>query len=384
MSLKKKLQRWQDQGLIELDVMDKILAFEKQRGSGRFLKALYGLGGFAIVIGILAVVAANWQIIPPDTKLFVHLGINTCVAAALYHFHKIGKSLQMNLSVLVLTGLTLTLIALTGQVFHLNGSIPSALITWMVLTTPFVAAFANSKISLIPWILALVYTIWAGSAEYLFPLFDDEGILVCLAALFTFIPLGFIHISSFRIMDKNPAMRDVLYYAGAASIIVGASLACLVWYAKPDNMIQGYWLQLVTIFIGGAFWARFIPLPKAIVADDDIANIRTLFFISLGVAFAPFILPVISDTVMAALSFIAYWLAVGYLAQKTNRQALMSIAITLVAIRIYIIYLELFGGLLQTGFGLIISGIVLIALASGARKLNKTLSTLSVEGGDDE
>ena len=156
----------------------------------------------------------------------------------------------------------------------------------------------------------------------------------------------------------------------------------MLWYDFTYKAMQDYTLVILGIFAIGAAWAKFLPLPENIVSNEDEPYIRKLIFLSLGFAFMPFIIPAIGGSVTAAFSFIIFWLIVGYLAQKTDRTALMNIAITLIAIRIYIIYIELFGSLLQTGFGLILSGGVLIGLAWGARKINKTLSSLSMKGED--
>lgn len=384
MSTRKKLQRWQDNGLIEQDVMQNILAYEKKRGAGRFSKAMFGLGGFAIIIGVLAVVAANWQIIPPYTKLYVHLAVNALAAFAAFKYAAAGKSLQANLSVLALTGLTLTLIALTGQVFHLNGTFADALILWAILATPAAVVYGTGNISLIPWIIGLVAAIILGFHEHVLSDMEEKSQTVAVAAFMVALPLSFIHISSFALTGRNPALQSKLYYAGAAVLVICASLGCLAWYI-PDMFFlkNNYGPHMLGIAVIGMVWARFIPLPEPIVSKDEKPYLRRLMYVSVAIGFLPFIIPHSGDTFFAALSFTAYWLFVGYIAQKTDRQALLTLAIVLVAIRIYVVYLELFGGLLVTGFGLITSGVVLIGLAWGARKINKTLSGISVEGGDD-
>ncbi len=52
----------------------------------------------------------------------------------------------------------------------------------------------------------------------------------------------------------------------------------------------------------------------------------------------------------------------------------VSLAITVIAIRIYVVYVELFGSLMQTGVGLIIGGVVMLGMIYVARKLNERLT----------
>ena len=49
----------------------------------------------------------------------------------------------------------------------------------------------------------------------------------------------------------------------------------------------------------------------------------------------------------------------------------MSLSILVIALRLFIVYLEVFGSLLQTGFGLIFSGVLLLALLHVARTLSR-------------
>lgn len=130
---------------------------------------MYSLGFFAIFMGVFSIIAANWHNIPPNIKLIAHLLINVVFAYGIYIFDRQDREFPRELSVLGLIGLTLTLIALTGQIFHLEGSINSALVLWMGLSTPFVIVFGKTKTSLGPWLIGFVLALWAGVAEYIAP-----------------------------------------------------------------------------------------------------------------------------------------------------------------------------------------------------------------------
>jgi hypothetical protein len=55
-------------------------------------------------------------------------------------------------------------------------------------------------------------------------------------------------------------------------------------------------------------------------------------------------------------------------------QRLVSLAVFVIAIRIFVAYVELFGTLFTTGIGLIVSGLVMLGLIHAARKVNTRLT----------
>jgi hypothetical protein len=59
---------------------------------------------------------------------------------------------------------------------------------------------------------------------------------------------------------------------------------------------------------------------------------------------------------------------------------LISLSITLIAIRIFAVYVEVFGTLFDTGVGLIIGGAVMLGLIALARKLNRRLTKGNAHG----
>jgi hypothetical protein len=80
-------------------------------------------------------------------------------------------------------------------------------------------------------------------------------------------------------------------------------------------------------------------------------------------AFTPFVLPHGEWPVAAALSFIAFWAAVGWAGYVTRRFNLLNLATAMIGLRILIAYFEVFGSLLSTGVGLITGGLLTLALA---------------------
>ena len=60
---------------------------------------------------------------------------------------------------------------------------------------------------------------------------------------------------------------------------------------------------------------------------------------------------------------------IGWTGLRLGYRGLLNTAIVIIALRLVIVYIEVFGNLLSTGVGLIASGVLLIALVWGTRRL---------------
>jgi hypothetical protein len=118
MNLARKLRQWQEAGLIDSAGAERIAAFERGGHRPVMLYALGGLGAFAIGIGIISIVAANWSGIGPSTKLGADLALGLALAAGT--FHAVRRDLDWYAEVLLLLYYLFTLasLGLVGQVFQ--------------------------------------------------------------------------------------------------------------------------------------------------------------------------------------------------------------------------------------------------------------------------
>jgi len=79
----RKIAIWHQAGLIDADTRDRLLAFEAAHARPLALWAVFGIGALAIGLGLVSVVAANWQDIPAQLRLAVHLALIAGMLAAL-------------------------------------------------------------------------------------------------------------------------------------------------------------------------------------------------------------------------------------------------------------------------------------------------------------
>lgn len=383
MGIAHKLSRWQEAGLISIDQASSIREFERARKSGRFMRGMVGAALFAILCGILSIVAANWMDIPGGVKIITHGLINFIAALCIW---RATEPLKRESLCLLLFGLTLTLIALIGQVFQLGGNWANALILWLVITAPLMALYARSRITALPWMLAFLATIGFSLEEYMPHQAGFYDSLI-LCAILLFLPLALIADGRIGIFRRyNPSWADVWIRTGFVLLVTGGSLSSLCWYhaLMPEFMRMSSAAGMPTIFafqaalLGLMLMALIVQYAYALwknmyAYDDDHKSGALIAFISTLFIGIPFVLGYEGGSVIASLHFILYWLLIGGIAQMRGWQRLVSLAVLMITIRIFIIYCELFGNLMTTGFGLISGGIVMLALIWGARRINRNL-----------
>jgi hypothetical protein len=75
------------------------------------------------------------------------------------------------------------------------------------------------------------------------------------------------------------------------------------------------------------------------------------------------LVPHASNALIGALGFVTIWALVAWCGYRANMMQIVNLATALIAVRVFVAYIEVFGSLLATGAGLIVSGLLLLALA---------------------
>jgi uncharacterized membrane protein len=66
---------------------------------------------------------------------------------------------------------------------------------------------------------------------------------------------------------------------------------------------------------------------------------------------------------VGALGFVTVWAFVAWCGYQAQAMQIVNLATAVIAARIFVAYIEVFGSMLATGAGLIVSGVLLLALA---------------------
>lgn len=381
----RKVRLWQKEGLIDASQGAAILSFERKSQGAHFLKGIASLAVLAIAIGVLSLVAASWVHIPGSMKIATHFLLNILAAMTVWRAAKRGDALWREGALFLLFALNLTLIVLIGLVFHLSGNLAGALGLWLVISTPAMFVYGESLLAAVAWITAFLVTLAAVVPEILQGASDLTSFLVCLA-LCLFVPLLFIAAGlSKRCREMRPAWAAASFRLSVSLLTVGATLASLSWYDDIGRSLQrlmesansfgeGY-AMMALVCLSAPVAVLIYAAVKARLYGARSVDLNGVVFVtgSLVSIIAPLLLMLPNIEILGAVHFIAYWAFAGWIGYRLGYDRLVSSAITLICLRVIVIYLELFSSLLATGFGLIGSGIVILLFLRAAVSLNKKI-----------
>lgn len=380
MRLNPSLERWVQAALIGPDQAEAIRAFERQNNRPQIARWAFRLGGLAILVGILSIVAANWSAIPDGVKLAVHFALNLGAVGVIVAGWRRGSDRLAEWGGLALAGLTLTLLALIGQIYQLQSADWVLPTLWLALVTPVLFVTGRSHWVAVFWALALAVVAglltkpmgdWLGPA-YLFPAWPVAATAVLPAlALWP------------RLAAARPDFAASFRTIG---LLFTAVLACglsFLWYVSTSELYRSlrtladderaaWWMAAPSLTVVAVIAAGLYALVRHAHQESDIRRAWAIGLSAMFVAYAlPFVVPHGDSPWISALVFGALWAALGYAGMLAGVRWLGSLAVALIAIRIVVVYIEVFGTLLTTGIGLVISGVVVIAVTAGALRLHK-------------
>lgn len=373
----KKLKEWVAAGLMSDAQADAIHAYEEDKKGGRFGRGLIGLSVFAILVGVLSIVAANWNEIPGSVKIFAHAVLNAGVGLfAVRSFYK-GRALWSEGAAVTFLGLSFTLIILIGQVFQLTGTAADALMFWLVITLPLFLLITRSYMTAVPWMLAFLATVCAVLADKI-EMLPEPYRSPFAAGLGVFLPLALMADGGVELFKRRrPALTEICLKAGLVLSTVLASVSMAMWPANQIGYLRDELLSIshgfLILAIGVAAIAGHAALHGFYRDDHAMRHAARFAFLGLFAFIAPLMVPLGHGHIAPALVFIAYWVALGWLAQNMQYMRIVSLAIAVIAFRIFMIYVELFGSLMDTGLGLICGGAVMLTLIHTARRVNTRL-----------
>lgn len=347
--LEKKLTKWKDAGVLEKETLDRIIDYEENDNSSYVLNSILGLGALSILVGVISVIAANWFVIPAYLKLLSNFSWLCLLVFGVYYFDKNKKDFLREAALFLLFGSILGSISLIGQIYHLSSHPFKALIFWLAIGTP-LALFARSKY--------LSY-FWATSIAVLF-----FQLISFVRAEFSFINylqyLGFLPLLFFYLAELFSRTRKIDNYkeaclsAGWFSFAVCISILGSIRWADKVNDSVSPWVSVIILVL---------TIPAALIyAKRSLLQIGVLIFGGMLFLEVPQTFSHESLKIFGGVLFILLYSLVAYTGIKIKFKKLFDYSCLVIAIRIIIIYFEVFGSLLQTGVGLIVSGSLILGV----------------------
>ena len=315
--LEKKLKCWQQNNLISAEQAQKIQQFESQNKNSHLFYALLSLGIFIIALGIISIIAANWNEISDLYKLGADIVILFGLSFAAYMAYSRNQKLIFEIEVFALFWLVGASIGLNAQIFQTSGSPDRGMLLWALFSAPLLW-LSNKKLLPLFWVPAA-----------LFGLFGNLHFIDWIEDIFEW-------------------LQDTFGYTLTAAVIIFifASLSATAKYIQK-RLSQPF----PTLSILGGYFEFFAYLSAlmTLVADFSLKMM------------------IISITTFALGCYYYF---------RCGSKKMMNFNVSMIGLCFFISYIALFSDLMTTGIGLIISGIIIILLLLGIKKAVKHLITL--------
>lgn len=373
------LQRWRSAGLIDDGAAERISAWEASHRRPLWLWALSGMGALAIGLGLLAVVAANWEEIPAAAKLAADLLLTGLCAGFVFVAWQRDREWPRELGALLLFGLVIGSIALIGQVYQLQSDPWQALAIWLALSTPFLALVTFSRLVGTVWFAAAVLT-WFSAYE---PLERAIGRLISgsgrgdLFHLMLYLPACLLAVVAILRRRWPPAedQGELLLKLALAGLVGAVSTTVVAIGSRLVSLVAPVEIGLgaaATLLAATALWIGSSAMQwRPVMALLGASFVAWTAALLLARAWTPE--QRTAFEALFGLLFIVYWAAVGWLAAHAGQRVLFGFAFTVIGLRLLILYLEAIGGLTATGLGLIGGGVLCLVLTWLGWRLTRRL-----------
>lgn len=368
----RKIEAWFQAGLIDGATRDRLLAHETANARPVALWAVFGIGALAIALGLVSVVAANWEDIPGSLRLCVHLAlIAGALAALLLREERLAQASPWAAEGLlfVTAALGLTFFGHLGQVYQTASPLWKPLAAWLALFAPLLLLTGRSWPTALALVGGAIWCAWGYATgvtnrapDPLLPVLMWLALIIALPVLFA--PLGAWARGRFERYEFWRRIEQIaLAYA-----VGSASFACAI------ASIGEFGARGLT----REFAAILVPTAVVVVAGAGVAAARRTTSGRMAGAILAATGPVlplayfIGDiTVLAAGLFMALWAGIAAAALAAGWRGVFQLAVAAISLRLIILSFELAGDLLTSGFGLILAGLMILGVAWAAVRVSK-------------
>lgn len=376
----RKITEWHDAGLIDTATHDRLVAYEAEHARPLVLWAVWGIGALAIGLGFVSVIAANWEDIPGVVRLAVHLALIGALLAALF-FREARLAERSPWAVEALAFITaalgLTFFGHLGQVYQTSSPLWQPLATWLVLFAPLLLLTGRSWPTALAVLGGAVWYAWEYITAFTgYGMMRDPSIvwLVRLALVGTF-PVLFAPLAArLRARSARPEFWQRLEQLALAYAVILASAACAIASGGGfgESETARDWVSILTggavLLAAGIGTVLARPGTSGRMAGAIIAGAGLTVLLAYGLS---------GSTVPAALLFMALWGGIAAAALSAQWRGVFQMAVGVIALRLIILSFELAADLLTSGFGLILSGIMILGVAWVAVRVSKRFAPAS-------
>lgn len=370
----RKIDAWHAAGLIDDETRARLVAYEDENARPLALWAVFGIGALAIGLGLISVVAANWDDIPGQIRLAVHFALIVGALAALFlggeDLTK-GNPWAVEALLFVAAALGLTFFGHLGQVYQTSAPLWEPLAIWLVLFGPLLLLMGRSWLAAAVLVGGTIYCVW----EYNYAQTDlviraeDATPPYVWLALITALPVLFAPVGARlrRLADRADFWRRI-EQLGLVYAVVGGSAFCALASVGAYSVNEPV--------IGAA--SQFTRAAVCVLAGILVVLLRRgasgemsgAIIIGSGLAIA-LAFGANDIDVLAAILFMALWVGIAAAAIYAGWRGVFQLAVAVIALRLIILSFELASDLLLSGFGLILSGLLILGIAWIAVRISR-------------
>ena len=329
-------------------------------------KLSVSLAFFCIGIGIISVISSNWDKISPLTKIISDFVLLSSLALGIYFAKTKEKNTLFEGLIIFQSLLILGSLGLFIQIYNLQPQIFDVCLTALILTFPLVICskkmilgffwiptFLNTLayyVATIPWMQNIAKYLL--QAPLLYALF-----LTCVLIIF-------YQIGRYFLMNQIPG------FIRAFKFWIVFNISANVIQADFWGHIYN-WGETLRLIAPAEESYRYVPYILVVLAISTLYALCRKFKTSyiypnlMSLSFVYTCLCIHSGTnsnLIGMIFTIGILILFGAYGYQNNSRKIIKTAAILIALRIFIGFIQVFDSLLSTGLGLIASGLILLAL----------------------
>ena len=369
----RRIAHWHEAGIIDAATRDRLLAYEDAHARPLLLWAVWGIGALAIGLGFVSVVAANWEDIPGLVRLGVHLALIAGLLALLFFREDRlaeGSPWSVEALVFITAALGLTFFGHLGQVYQTSSPLWQPLAVWLALFAPLLLLTGRSWPTALAVVGGAVWTAWEYASAMTGNGVPRNPGTIWLAWLGAAVALPVTLALAggwMRARSRRPDFWRRIEQLALTYAVALASLACAVASGGgfgDSSLLAGTPSLACGVVIALAGIAHFAVRPG--VSGQMAAAIITEAGITIAAA------EWANDRIVpAALLFFVLWAGIAAAALRAHWRGVFQLAVGVIAFRLVILSFELAADLLTSGFGLILSGLMILGVAWVAVRVSK-------------
>ncbi len=360
MAIDARLAEWVKQGFLDEEAAAEIAAFESGRSRRTAIYTVGGIGAMAVGLGLMAVVASNWDAFGPRMKVLADLLVGLGLAVGTGMVLDRAKGWMSEAAIVVFALYTLASLALLGQVYQSTTPTWVALVLWALAITPLCSLSHGRAVALL-WIGACTAG-WSGFfADYLAGRINSPAGLNLGLVGIGGVPIFWAAVGlAPAVRASRPALASLAAGLGLAGIFSAGSTAPLAWYM--NGSAEGGAPGLMVLLAGLCGVVALAGLAQPRRPPRKLIPLAAVFALAWLWSALALLMDHGDAPMFAAFQQLLFWGVTGWALVQHGRTSAFYAVTALICVRLVVVYVELFGSIFDTGVALLLGGLLTLGL----------------------